>query len=173
MEKAVFGLAAHSVSGRQTLVPSWLFRVRGPDGQGASTVSYPAVDPRYLAPAATPSAPTASGTPRTVKVTGYLADDRELTVSFYGGVCADYTVAARESDARVTVSVTEHPWPDKVCVLIAKEYVKTVRLAAPLGGRTVVGADGSRIPRAKPGALRPDASPRTRQESAARPAAGR
>ncbi|MEU9446955.1 hypothetical protein AB0D42_40360 [Streptomyces sp. NPDC048304] len=162
VEKAVFGLAAHSVAGRQTLVPSWLFQARGPGGQGASTVSYPAVDPRYLAPAATPSAPTASAAPRTVKVIGYLADDSELTVSFYGGVCADYTVAARESGARVTVSVTEHPWPDKVCVLIAKEYVKTVRLAAPLGGRSVVGADGSRIPQAKPGALRPDASPQAR-----------
>ncbi|MGQ5636699.1 MULTISPECIES: hypothetical protein [unclassified Streptomyces] len=162
VEKAVFGLAAHPVSGRQTLVPSWMFQVRGPDGQGASTVSYPAVDPRYLASAATPSAPTAPAAPRTVKVTGYLADDRELTVSFFGGVCADYTVAARESGARVTVSVTEHPWPGKVCVLIAKEYVKTVRLAAPLGGRTVVGADGARIPRGKPGALRPDASPQTR-----------
>ncbi|MER6027787.1 hypothetical protein [Streptomyces sp. NPDC001851] len=159
VDKAVFGLASHSVAGRQTLVPSWLFEVRGPAGEGASTVSYPAVGPRYLASAATPSAPPASGTPApgTVKVTGYLADDRELTVSFYGGVCADYKVAAKESGERVTVTVTEHRWPDKVCVLIAKEYVKTVRLAAPLDGRTVVGADGSRIPQGKPGALHPDA----------------
>ncbi|MER6734151.1 hypothetical protein [Streptomyces puniciscabiei] len=151
VRKAVFGLAARSVAGRQTLVPSWLFEV----GQGA-TVAYPAVDPRYLAPAATPSAPAPSGTSaaRTVKVTGYSAEGRELTVSFYGGVCADYTVAAQESGERVAVTVTEHPWPDKVCVLIAKEYVKTVRLAAPLGGRAVVGADGSRVPQGEPGALR-------------------
>ncbi|MER6067692.1 hypothetical protein ABT187_02310 [Streptomyces sp. NPDC001817] len=157
VDRAVFGLAAHSVAGRQTLVPSWLFEVRGPAGQGASTVSYPAVDPRYLASAATPSAPTASAAPHDVKVTGYLAEDSELTVSFYGGVCADYTVAAKETGERVTVTVTEHPWPDKVCVLIAKEYVKTVRLAAPLDGRTVVGADGGRIPQTTPGALHPDA----------------
>ncbi|MEU8033822.1 hypothetical protein AB0C13_35305 [Streptomyces sp. NPDC049099] len=164
VEKAVFGLASHSVAGRQTLVPSWLFEVRGPAGQGASTVAYPAVDPRYLASAATPPAPSASGTPtpRTVRVTGYLADDRELTVSFYGGVCADYEVAAKESGERVTVTVTAHRRPDKVCVLIAKEYVKTVRLAAPLDGRTVVGADGSRIPQGKPGALRPHTPARTR-----------
>ncbi|MET8808772.1 hypothetical protein [Streptomyces sp. NPDC004546] len=156
VEKAVFGLAAHSVAGRQTLVPSWLFEVRGPAGQGASTVAYPAVDPRYVASAATPSAPPVSGTPttRTVKVTGYTAEGRDLTVSFFGGVCADYTVAAKESGGRVTVSIAEHPWPDKVCVLIAKEYVKTVRLAAPLDGRTVVGDDDSRIPQGKPGALR-------------------
>ncbi|MGW7824036.1 hypothetical protein ACWGLF_39410 [Streptomyces puniciscabiei] len=156
VRKAVFGLASHSVAGRQTLVPSWLFEVRGPADQGASTVSYPAVDPRYVASATTPPAPPASGTPttRTVKVTGYSAEGRDLTVSFYGGVCADYTVAAQESGERVAVTVTEHPWPDKVCVLIAKEYVKTVRLAAPLGGRTVVGADGSRIPQGEPGALR-------------------
>ncbi|MGW1911020.1 hypothetical protein ACWCQS_09930 [Streptomyces sp. NPDC002076] len=155
VEKAEFGLAAHSVAGRQTLVPSWLFEVREPAGQGASTVSYPAVDPRYVASATTaPSGPGTAPSPHTVKVTGYLAEGRVLTVSFYGGVCADYTVAAKESGERVTVSVTEHPWPDKVCVLIAKEYVKTVRLAAPLGGRTVVGIDGSRIPQGKPGALR-------------------
>ncbi|MEU6776414.1 hypothetical protein [Streptomyces sp. NPDC046759] len=159
VEKAVFGLAAHSVAGRQTLVPSWLFEV----SRGA-TVAYPAVDPRYLAPAATPSAPPASGAPsaRTVKVTGYSAEGRELTVSFYGGVCADYTVAAKESGERVAVTVTEHPWPDKVCVLIAKEYLKTVRLGAPLDGRTVVGADGDRIPQTTPGALHPDASAQSR-----------
>ncbi|MGV4985069.1 hypothetical protein ACVB8X_12225 [Streptomyces sp. NRAIS4] len=148
--KAVFGLASRSVAGRQTLVPSWLFEVREPAGEGASTVSYPAVDPRYVASAKTaaPGGPSTAPKPHTVKVTGYTAEDRELTVSFYGGVCADYSVAAKESGERVTVTVTEHPWPDKVCVLIAKEYVKTVRLAAPLGGRSVVGADGRRIPQA-------------------------
>ncbi|AOR34787.1 hypothetical protein BFF78_30385 [Streptomyces fodineus] len=154
VEKAVFGLSAHSVAGRQTLVPSWLFEVRGPAGEAASTVSYPAVDPRYLASAATPSAPAASGAPRNVKVTGYTAEGRDLAVSFYGGVCADYTVAAKEGGERVTVTVTERPWPDKVCVLIAKEYVKTVRLAAPLGGRAVVGDDGARIPQGAPRAER-------------------
>ncbi|MGW0209715.1 hypothetical protein ACWDZ8_29345, partial [Streptomyces sp. NPDC003233] len=155
VEKAEFGLAAHSVAGRQTLVPSWLFEVREPAGQGASTVSYPAVDPRYLASATTaPGGPGTAPSPHTVKVIGYTAEGRVLTVSFYGGVCADYTVAAKESGERVTVSVTERPWPDKVCVLIAKEYVKTVRLAAPLDGRTVVGIEGSRIPQGKPGALR-------------------
>ncbi|MER5542033.1 hypothetical protein ABT072_06070 [Streptomyces sp. NPDC002589] len=160
---AVFGLAAHSVAGRQTLVPSWLFQVREPAGQGASTVTYPAVDPRYLASATAPSGgPSTAPKPHNVQVTGYMADDRELNVSFYGGVCADYTATAKESGDRVTVTVTERPWPNKVCVLIAKEYVKTVRLDRPLDGRTVVGTDGKPIPQAKPGELRPDAPTQAR-----------
>ncbi|MES4889865.1 hypothetical protein [Streptomyces sp. NPDC096012] len=160
VEKAVFGLAAHSVGGRQTLVPSWLFRVRGPGAADAFTVTHPAVDPKYLAApgrSGPSTEPTAAPKSRDVKVSGYAADGRRLTVSFFGGVCADYTVSAAESGARVTVTVTEKPWPDKVCVLMAKEYVKTVRLEAPLDGRAVVGADGARIARSRPGALRPQA----------------
>ncbi|MFG2607919.1 hypothetical protein ACGFT2_30885 [Streptomyces sp. NPDC048514] len=160
VEKAVFGLASHSVGGRRTLVPSWLFRVRGPAAGDAFTVTHPAVDPKYLtAPARSgaPTEPTVAPKSRNVKVNGYTADGRKLTVSFFGGVCADYSVSAAESDGRVAVTVTEKPWPDKVCVLIAKEYVKTVRLDAPLDGRTVVGADGARIARSEPGALRPQA----------------
>ncbi|WP_430382473.1 hypothetical protein [Streptomyces sp. P10-4] len=171
IDKAVFGLAAHSVGGRQTLVPSWLFQVRGTAAGEAFTVTYPAVDPAYLtsasasAPAPSASAPQPSGAPgksRSVEVTGYTADGRTLNLAFYGGVCADYTTSARESGGRVTVTVTERPWPGRVCVLIAKEYVKTVTLDAPLAGRTVVGADGKEIPKAKPGSLRPDASAQPR-----------
>ncbi|WP_244201918.1 hypothetical protein [Streptomyces diastatochromogenes] len=164
VEKAVFGLAAHSVAGRQTLVPSWLFQVRGTEARGAFTVTYPAVDPKYLAapsasaPSPEPTSPTSpSSAPKThdVKVDGYTADGRELNVSFTGGVCADYKASAKESAGRVTVKVTEKTWPDAVCVAMAKMYVKTVRLDAPLDGRKVVGADGARIPQAKAGALRP------------------
>lgn len=156
--KAVFGLAAHSVAGRQTLVPSWLFQVRDSGASDTYTVTYPAVDPAHLASATTaPGAPSTAPKPHTVKVEGYMAAGRELTVSFYGGVCADYAAVANESAGKVTVTVTERPWPDKVCVLIAKEYVKAVRLTAPLDGRTVVGADGKPIPQAKPGELHPQA----------------
>ncbi|MEV7500712.1 hypothetical protein [Streptomyces sp. NPDC093018] len=151
VDRAVFGLAAHSVGGRQTLVPSWLFETRG-----SGTVSYPAIDPRYLASSAS-SAPSAAPTSPggSVKVTGYMADDRDLTVSFYGGLCADYAVTARESATRVTVTVTEHRQEGKICPLIAKEFTRTVRLKAPVDGRAVVGADGARIPQAKQGTLRP------------------
>ncbi|MFF9085015.1 hypothetical protein ACF1BE_01055 [Streptomyces sp. NPDC014991] len=171
VEKAVFGLAAQSVGGRRTLVPSWLFQVRGSTAGGAFTVTYPAVDPAYLASASpspasvAPSAPRTSGAPgksRSVRVSAYTADGRTLNLSFSGGVCADYRTSARESGGRVTVKVTETPWPDRVCVLIAREYVKTVRLGAPLDGRTVVGTDGRKIARAEAGSLRPDASARPR-----------
>ncbi|MEU2058877.1 hypothetical protein [Streptomyces sp. NPDC013455] len=187
VEKAVFGLAAHSVGGRQTLVPSWLFRVRGSTAPETFTVTYPAVDPRYLtspspssppslsspaspaspsspsSPSSAPQTPGAPGKSRSVKVHAYTADGRTLNLAFYGGVCADYRTSARESGGRVTVTVTEKPWPGKVCVLIAREYVKTVRLDAPLDGRTVVGTDGHAIPKAKPGSLRPDSSSQPRK----------
>ncbi|MDF3297170.1 hypothetical protein [Streptomyces tropicalis] len=162
VDGAVFGLAARSSQGRQALVPSWLFRVRGQDGQEGFTVAYPAVDPRFLAGAAAPGqpAPSGSGAPatRTVAVTGYTTSGNDLTVAFEGGVCAAYTASARESGDRVTVTVTEKRQPGKVCILIAKEYQRTLHLDRPLGDRTVVGADGGRIAQGKAGARRPQTS---------------
>ncbi|MEU6475617.1 hypothetical protein ABZ858_01775 [Streptomyces sp. NPDC047017] len=158
VEKAVFGLAAQYSGGRQALVPSWLFQVRAPGGQDSGfTVPYPAVDPRYLssgttAPAspAAPATPGASGTAaaktRDVPVTGYSARGDELTVSFEGGVCADYKVAAKEGAGQVTVTVTETPWRGKVCIMIAEEYRRTLRLGHPLGDRKVIGSGGRAVP---------------------------
>ncbi|MEU0075148.1 hypothetical protein ABZ027_37285 [Streptomyces sp. NPDC006332] len=167
VDKAVFGLAPHTVAGRQTLVPSWLFDVRAAGERDDFTVAYPAVDPKYVAsptPSAQPSGPsgpgdqpTAAPEPRNVKVDGYTAEGRELSVSFTGGVCADYKVTAKESDDQVTVKVTETRWKDKVCIMIAKEFQKTVPLDEPLGGRTVVGSDGKGIPLQKAGARLPQA----------------
>ncbi|MFF6989942.1 hypothetical protein [Streptomyces sp. NPDC010273] len=149
VEHAEFGLAVHSVDGKQTLVPSWLFEVRQPGGQDTFTVTYPAIDPKYLASADTP-APTASSSataaPHDVKADGYTADGKSLTVAFTGGVCADYRTSAVESSGRVTVTVTATPWPKKICVMIAKVYHQTVQLKAPLGDRKVMGADGKAIP---------------------------
>jgi len=149
VEHAVFGLAAHSVSGKQTLVPSWLFEVRQSGTQDTFTVTYPAIDPKYLASAGTPTptpTSTATAAPHDVKADGYSAGGKSLTVAFTGGVCADYKVAASESSDKVTVTVTETPWPDKVCIMIAKFYHRTVELKAPLGDRKVVGSDGRAIP---------------------------
>ncbi|MFJ4003444.1 hypothetical protein ACIPWL_08320 [Streptomyces sp. NPDC090023] len=143
VEKAVFGLAAQSVDGRQALVPSWLFEVRGSAARGGFTVAHPAVDPKYLASPAT-EAPKERG----VKVEGYSAGGRKLTVRFMGGVCADFSAVARESAGRVTVTVIEKPQPGN-CVAMAKEYARTVSLDAPLGDRAVVGTDGDRVPRAE------------------------
>ncbi|WP_327404669.1 hypothetical protein OG194_34410 [Streptomyces sp. NBC_01288] len=149
VEHAVFGLAVHSVNGQQMLVPSWLFEARQPGGQDSFTLTYPAIDPKYLASANTPT-PTASSTstaaPHDIKADGYTADGKSLTVAFTGGVCADYKASAVESSDKVTVTVTDTPWPNKICVMIAKIYHQTVQLKAPVGDRTVVGADGTKIP---------------------------
>ncbi|MFJ3652437.1 hypothetical protein ACIPPR_03975 [Streptomyces nigra] len=173
VEKAVFGLAAHAVDGRQALVPSWLFEVRAPEARDSFTVTHPAVDPEYLAsssgeatdgPSPRPSGPTddpsASPVTRNVTVEGYKAEGRELTVTFTGGVCADYDVTASESGGAVTVRVTETTRPEKVCILIAKVFHRTVELDEPLGDRKVVGTDGQSVPLEKPGARLP-ATPQT------------
>ena len=168
VEGAVFGLAARPVNGRQALVPSWLFEVKNTGAQNDFTVTYPAVDPKYLASNSTtpsgeptPSAtapgdePTSAPSTRDVKVDGYTADGTDLTVSFTGGVCADYKATASESADEVTVTVTETPWKGKVCIMIAKEFQKTVQLDEPLGDRTVVSSDGKEIPQVKQGARLP------------------
>jgi hypothetical protein len=170
VEKAVFGLASQLVAGRPALVPSWLFEVRGTGAKDAFTVTYPAVDPTYIASPATatptsPATPTApSGEPtsapktRDVKVDGYSAEGDELTLSFTGGVCGDYAATASETSGEVTAKVTYTPWPDKICIMIAKEIQKTVPLDAPLGDRKVVGSDGKEIPLKKAGARLPETS---------------
>ncbi|MEV5428936.1 hypothetical protein [Streptomyces sp. NPDC052701] len=177
VEKAVFGLAAHVVEGRRALVPSWLFEVRAAGAGEAFTVTYPAVEPEYLAapgpggqPTGRPSPrptgpgdePTSAPAPRDVEVEGYTAEGNELTVTFSGGVCSDYEATAREGADRVTVTVTERPWPGKVCIMIAKQYQQTVRLDGPLGDREVVGSDGEPVPLQKDGARLPAPPERTR-----------
>ncbi|MCX5370476.1 hypothetical protein [Streptomyces sp. NBC_00103] len=158
VEDAVLGLAPHTSGGRQVLVPSWLFDVQAAGVAGGYTVTQPAVEPAYLKSAATPTpSPTASSGTRDVKVDGYTAEGDDLVVSFTGGVCGDYKATATESGDQVKVTVTETPWKDKVCILIAKEYHQTVHLDASLGSRKVVGSDGAAIPLEKPGARLPQA----------------
>ncbi|MEV6169757.1 hypothetical protein AB0L99_16220 [Streptomyces sp. NPDC051954] len=169
VEKAVFGLASHTVGGQPALVPSWLYEVRAPGAEDTFTVTHPAVDPKFLAspttsaPSGQPSAlptspgdePTSAPATRDVTVEGYTAEGNELTVAFTGGVCAGYEATAAEDGDTVTVKVTETPWPDKVCILIAKEYYQTVQLDEPLGDRKVVGSDGKAVPLEKTGARLP------------------
>jgi hypothetical protein len=99
-------------------------------------------------------------------VTGYSTDGKDLTVTYQGGVCADYAASASESAGRVTVTVTETTWQGKVCIMVAKVYHRTLHLRAPLGDREVVGPDGKRIPRETAGAL-PGAAPRWPRGTAA------
>ncbi|WP_230196179.1 hypothetical protein [Streptomyces coriariae] len=156
VEDAVLGLAPHASGGRQVLVPSWLFDVQAAGVAGGYTVTQPAVEPAYLKSAATPTpSPTASSGTRDVQVDGYTAEGDDLVVSFTGGVCGDYKATVTESGDEVKVTVTETPWKDKVCILIAKEYHQTVHLDESLGSRKVVGSDGAAIPLEKPGARLP------------------
>ncbi|MEU9334609.1 hypothetical protein AB0D49_15815 [Streptomyces sp. NPDC048290] len=158
VESAVFGLASHTVAGQPALVPSWLFEVRAAGAAESFTVTHPAVDPAYLAGASAAPSPESppGGTPtRDVRVEGYTAEGRELTVRFTGGVCADYAVSVDESGGEVRVTVTETPWPDKICILIAEVKHQTVALDEPLGARKVVGSDGAAVALEKPGARLP------------------
>ncbi|WP_425834768.1 hypothetical protein [Streptomyces fractus] len=168
---ATFGLAAHTVGGRQALVPSWLFEVRPSGSDAAFTVTYPAVEPKYLAarqssprnPKPSPSEPSSpsgkAGTDtRTVHIQGYSAKGRTLTLHFTGGVCAKYSASADESGGRVSVKVTETKKKGTVCIELAKFYTLPVTLDAPLGERKVLTADGSAVPNAQknaPGGVEP------------------
>ncbi|MEW2314669.1 hypothetical protein [Streptomyces bauhiniae] len=148
VEKAVFGLATQSVDGRQALVPSWLFEVRGSAARGGFTVAHPAVDPTYLTSPSASSPSAEAPKERGVTVEGYRAEGRKLTVRFMGGVCAEYRASARESAGRVTVTVTEKRRPGN-CIALGKEYARTVSLDAPLADRAVVGTGGDRVPEAE------------------------
>jgi hypothetical protein len=65
-----------------------------------------------------------------------------LRVSFYGGVdsCYSYDVVAAESPDQVSLRVIEKS-RGEVCIDMAQQYERTVKLAKPLGNRTVVDAD--------------------------------
>ncbi|WP_159766904.1 hypothetical protein [Streptomyces sp. HM190] len=166
---AVFGLASHQVGGRPALVPSWLFEVRPQKAAAGFTVTHPAVDPRYLVPSASRGEPTegpedpnvpgdrppADPASRNVPVQGYTVDGRELTVSFWGGVCSTYEATATEESGEVTVTVTGTSQPGRVCVMIAKAMERTVRLDEPLGVREVVGPGGEEIPEGKVQEMQP------------------
>ncbi|MFJ2770118.1 hypothetical protein [Streptomyces sp. NPDC087300] len=155
---AVFGLATHFVDGRQTLVPSWLFEVKPRGAQDTFTVTHPAVDPKFLASPGDPAKPAPSGKPGDkaekgdkgesgkAAIESYSADGSSLTVRFWGGACSDYAASASEDGTRVKVTVTETRQKGKVCIMMAKEISKTVKLDKPLGDRKVVDAAGETVP---------------------------
>ena len=155
VESAEFGLGAYFVDGRRTLVPSWLFDVRLPDGGDVLRLAHPAVDPAYLTtpeeppaerPSPRPTGPDDGTGTGQARVTGYRADDGRLTVAFEAGVCSDFTVRTEEKDDRVEVTVTDRPWPGRVCIMIAKIHHRTVELEKPLGDRAVVDPAGRPVP---------------------------
>ncbi|MGA4941549.1 hypothetical protein [Streptomyces cinereoruber] len=148
---AVFGLAAQDVDGERLLVPAWLFTA-DPADTAPYTVVRTAVEERYLAPPVTTPPPSSEdGTAPARQVQSYKAGDdgRTLTVAFWGGVCSTYAVTAEQTPERVALRIEESPAdPDRMCVAVAVEIVKTVTLDAPLGSRPVVdAASGETVPR--------------------------
>ncbi|MFI9116314.1 hypothetical protein [Streptomyces venezuelae] len=149
---AVFGLAARDVAGERLLVPSWLFTA-DPAETAPYTVPRTAVAPEFLAPekpAPTPTPSPGDGTAaaRVVESVKVQGDGRELAVTFWGGVCSTYTVQAEERPDRVTVRIVEKSDPERVCIMVAKDFTKTVTLGSPLGDRPVVdAASGEAVPR--------------------------
>jgi hypothetical protein len=164
---ASFGRSLHEANGRQVLVPSWLFDVRGSD----TPLSVVAIDPRYLA---APSGPTMGGgkpgtgsgsggstgsgsvgtavppvgpstdpgTPES-RFSAVTASGSGLVVHFTGGVstCFSYTVTATETQRKVSLGLTEKVrTPTKPCPEMAQVYERRVPLAKPLGTRHVVDA---------------------------------
>jgi hypothetical protein len=164
---ASFGLSLHEANGRQVLVPSWLFDVRGSD----TPLSVVAIDERYLA---APSGPTMGGgepgtgsgsggstgsgsvgtavppvgpstdpgTPKS-RFSAVTASGSGLVVHFTGGVsaCFSYTVTATETLRKVSLALTEKvKTPTKPCIEMAQVYERRVPLAKSLGTRHVVDA---------------------------------
>lgn len=167
VHKATFGLGMRFAEGRQVLVPSWIFRVRpadAKDGEADFTVTYPAVDPKYLTGSQSgPGAPstgeeghgtdpgTGPSTEPEKQIESYSVQGKELTVRFYGGVCSTYTATADPSSSKVTVRVTGKQKPNVKCVLMAKEMQRTITLDEPLGDRAVVDAvSGKPVPKDAP-----------------------
>nr|WP_239091470.1 hypothetical protein [Streptomyces sp. SID14478] len=164
---ATFGLASHVVAGQQALVPSWLFQVKPAGAKAPLTVTHPAVDPKFLvAPRSSTASPSEvppvepSGRPsasagdggsdtKSVRVQGYRADGRTLTLHFTGGVCATYKASADERGGRVTVKVTSTQKKGTACIQLAKNYTLPVTLEKPLSERKVVDAGGAEVPAAQ------------------------
>jgi hypothetical protein len=156
---ATFGLAAEYAKGEPVLVPAWLFEVRGQGAEDTYQVTFPAIESRFLR---TPGdggsggapdggdAPVSPGGERRALVS-YTVDGRELTVTFWGGVCHDYRATAKDRGEQVALTVQpRNAEPKKPCIMIAKKQQVTVQLDEPLGGREVVEAQsGEELPRRK------------------------
>lgn len=145
---ATLGLAVELSGGRQTLVPSWLFELKTADGTRPATVTWTAVDPKYLVHPTPSGGRNHPGTTENRKLQSYSSDGRNLTVHFWGGVCGAYAAKASEDSGTVRVTLDGPDGkPGKVCITLAKDLTRTVTLDEPLGGRHVVdAASGETLP---------------------------
>ncbi|MFI5802890.1 hypothetical protein [Streptomyces sp. NPDC051561] len=156
VDRAVFGLAVQYADGQQMLVPSWLFEVRGNGDAKPATVTYPAVDPKFLTspkpPRSTPPPeqrePQDPATAPDRHIESYTADGRKLTLGFWGGVCSTYAAKASEDGGAVKVRIVEsNPDPQRICIAMAKKLTVSVTLDRPLDGRRVLDEDGKAVPK--------------------------
>ncbi|MBO0656658.1 hypothetical protein J1792_29125 [Streptomyces triculaminicus] len=158
---AVFGLSAQSVSGRQALVPSWLFTAKMPgadDKADTVTIAQPAIDPKFVAkaPSTRPGGPsaTAPASSSPVRVDAYTTEDdgKKLVLHFWGGVCSTYAASVEQSSSAATVKITgTEKEPGRACVMIAKRMETTVTLDEPLGDRKVVDVSNGETVRERQG----------------------
>ena len=90
---------------------------------------------------------TGSGGSATTSAQTYTDNgDQTLTLHFWGGDCSTYSAVAKESDATVTVFITDTPTnPGGVCDAMAKATDVVVKLSAPLGSRDVIDGPTSQI----------------------------
>jgi hypothetical protein len=152
---------------RPLLVPSWLFDIKGATERVAIVAVDPAylADPLPTDPGSgasgsggsgvpgspgtadpgapvAPVAPAVEPSPATRFETVAPANGgAALRVTFYGGVDSCYTsdVVARESADEVTLRLVEKRTAD-ICIDMAQQYERVVKLATPLGDRHVVDA---------------------------------
>jgi hypothetical protein len=168
LTKATFGLQMQWDGVQPLLVPAWLYTPEG-SKTSSDVIGSIAVDPTYIAqptPIAVPSMSTApmplpvssaggssgsvgtassgpvTGTPGTATASAQTYTDngdQTLTLHFWGGNCSTYSADAKESDASVTVFITDTPTnPGGMCDMMAKATDVMVKLSAPLGSRTVI-----------------------------------
>jgi len=122
---------------------AWDFTLKGT----AVTINWIAVDPALIEapkPLEWNSAEEVTG--RGLESATIAGDDRMLTVEFIGAKndatqpCgADYTAEAVESADAAVIIVIDHPHgPNETCAQVGYLRTATVRLAGPLGSRTVL-----------------------------------
>ncbi len=129
------------------MAPVWEFTIRGTDVK-VTRVAIASAMAVALPPWNGPPWGNGGDAPVGISVDAATATagGRELTVGFGGAplagdrACgADYTAEAVESSLAVVVIVTAHPNPlPAACALIGAPRTAVVRLAAPLGERTVL-----------------------------------
>lgn len=141
---------------RALLVPSWLFDIRG----ATEPIAIVAVDPAYLADPGsgvagspgtadpgTPADPVAPPVEPSVVTSRFDSvatanGGAALRVTFYGGVdsCYTYDVVANETTDQVSLRLVEKRTAE-VCIDLAQQYERTIKLVEPLGSRQVIDAD--------------------------------